>query len=129
MNKKELELAIKNLNHRIEKLSERFVFMGNKVDSLNETIASLNNRLYHATHTTTLREFMKSVEKEVSDKKILFIVDYEKHRFSAENCKDFEKYYGKKLLDNSIVVECKQVYRYESVEFVIDAEAKGGNNE
>ena len=129
MNKKELETQLRELKCSVGRLTDSIKFMNNKVESMNETIASLNNRLYHAKHQQTLREFMKSVEKEVSGKSILFVVDYEKHRFSAENCKDFEKYYGKKLLDNALVVECKQVYHYERVEFVIDAEAKGDKNE
>lgn len=141
MNKKELELGIKELECDIEELNRTIGFLDRKVDRMNETIASLENRLYHAKHPQTLREFMKSVEKEVKevndeetilarDKEIVFDVDFEKHRFSAESCKDFEKYYGKKLLDNTIVVECRQVNaNYKRVEYVIDVETKGGKNE
>ena len=127
MNKKEelgkLKRDNENLNRKIE-------FLDAKVDRMNETIASLNNRLYHAMHPQTLREFMKSIEKQIGDRaEILFVVDFENHRFGAKSCKDFEKYYGKKLLDNSIVAECKQINGYKKIEYVIDAEAKGDKNE
>ena len=129
MNKKELELQLRELKHQVESLNHSVDFLNDKTTSLDETLASVNNRLYHATHTHTLREFMKLVEKEHNVIKISFVVDFEKHRYSAENCKDFEKYYGKKLLDNTIVVECKQVINYSNTEYVIDVETKGGNNE
>ncbi len=94
MNRKELEEKVLYLETQLK-------FYEDAMCKQTEQIKEVSNRLEHSIKKETLRDFMKERESETT----LFEVEIEDHTYKAKNCKDFEKFYGKKLLDNTIVVK------------------------
>lgn len=103
---KTLENYLNELGNRAKKMNKNTLILKvlkqeDKIKRQEEQIDELYNRLSCLAHKETLRECMKHLENEL----VTFNIDVEGHTYQATSCKDFEKYYGKKLLDNTLVTK------------------------